>query len=172
MHKILYLFIVFIGLAYFNEFQSQILVVNQPNISTLNYSTNDIEKVTLNPIFINIYLIDSTIVSYNLESLNLNFQSENASVDNIISKVNRMDLVIFPNPIQNELKFTFENSFIKEYDFKIIDSKGIVYNEMKNCVAKLGLNTNSVNLENLSKGTYYLSFEEKNFKITKLFIKQ
>lgn len=171
MHKFLYLFIVFSGLAYFSEFKSQILVVNQSDNSSLNYSTNDIKRITLNPIFINIYLIDSTIVSYNLDSLKLIFQSENASIDNVISIVNSMDLVIFPNPTQNELNFTFENGLIKEYDFKIMDSKGIVYFEEKKCISKIGLNTNRVNLENLSKGTYYFSFEEKNIKITRSFIK-
>jgi hypothetical protein len=82
-------------------------------------------------------------------------ETENASVG----------LQIFPNPTDDFIKFTLDDSALDVQSISIIDVSGQL-------VRNLDPNTRSENIADLSSGVYFIDIKSANGKITKKFVKK
>jgi hypothetical protein len=74
------------------------------------------------------------------------------------------ELTLFPNPVKNELNFSFEKTVHIE--------KINIYNTLGQLVKQFIGNQNSINLSDLNTGYYHIEFISEDGKLTKKFIKE
>jgi Leucine-rich repeat (LRR) protein len=74
------------------------------------------------------------------------------------------EVILFPNPVKNELNFSFE---------KTISIERInIYNTLGQLVKQFNGNLNSINLSDVNTGYYHIEFVSDEGKLTKKFIKE
>ena len=75
---------------------------------------------------------------------------------------------IFPNPFHNNFEFILPSDYKKNFEYSIIDTKGITV------ISKRQLNTNTqlVNLKNLSSGVYFIRMQDETKTIIRKILKQ
>ena len=77
---------------------------------------------------------------------------------------NKNDVTLFPNPVKNEINFSFEKTVSIE--------KINIYNTLGQLVKQFIGNQNSINLSDLNTGYYLIEFISDEGKLTKKFIKE
>lgn len=77
---------------------------------------------------------------------------------------NKNNIILYPNPVKNELNFSFEKTVSIE--------KINIYNMLGQLVKQFIGNQNSINLSDLNTGYYHLEFVSDEGKLIKKFIKE
>lgn len=77
---------------------------------------------------------------------------------------NKNNVTLFPNPVKNELNFSFQKTVSIE--------KINIYNTLGKLVKQFNGNQNSINLSDIKSGYYHIEFISEEGKLTKKFIKE
>ncbi len=77
---------------------------------------------------------------------------------------NNNEITLFPNPVKNELNYSFEKTISIE--------KINIYNTLGQLVKQFIGNQNSIDLSDLNTGYYHIEFISEEGKLTKKFIKE
>lgn len=77
---------------------------------------------------------------------------------------NKNNVTLYPNPVKNELNFSFEKSINIE--------KINIYNTLGQLIKKFSGTQNSINLSDLNSGYYHIEFISNEGKLMKKFIKE
>lgn len=99
----------------------------------------------------------------NLTGLNLTTSCD-ANCVLSIGNFNNNEITLFPNPVKNEMNFSFEKNISIE--------KINIYNTLGQLVKQFIGNQNSINLSDLNTGYYHIEFISEEGKLTKKFIKE
>ena len=95
--------------------------------------------------------------------LNVQFSSDPNCVLSTES-FNKNNVTLFPNPVKNELNFSFQKTVTIE--------KISIYNTLGQLVKQFNGNQSSINLSDLNSGYYHIEFISDEGKLTKKFIKE
>lgn len=161
----------------------QLFCENNPNLTSINVKNNTFSysdpdllffafKISNNPMLQSI-CVDSgeqnnlAYFNYNTSGNVIVYGGNNCNVPLQImsteSFVNN-EAILFPNPVKNELKFSFKNTVLIDNIF--------IYNTLGQLVKQFNGNQNVINLSDLKTGYYYIEFISDKGKVNKKFIKE
>jgi 5-hydroxyisourate hydrolase-like protein (transthyretin family) len=79
---------------------------------------------------------------------------------------------MYPNPTTNSFKIEFELEKQSEVSIELYSIDGKKIRQIENKTIDSGKYSNIINMENLSAGSYMLTFKIDNSKFSKVIIKQ
>lgn len=148
--------------------QAQTYLISNDDGSSSSYSIGDIQKITFDESFLNLFLIDGSSYSWDLNTVDNTSHSEVLSVnDLLIKRVNTMNVNIFPNPMSNEINISYLLSDDCLVEIAIYDLSGKQISLLINEKQYKGEYLISKNIEDIQTGTYLVTIRGKEFITTK-----
>lgn len=145
---------------------AQSLFVREMNNNQTSYSISNLEKVTFSSGDLIIKKTNGIINQYPISGIRyVNFEDLLIGISDLDSFSD--DISIYPNPVNNNLKFNFPEINQEKINILIVDIQGKIYisNDMTS------MNNTSINVSELSKGLYFCIINTNNNRIVKKFIK-
>jgi hypothetical protein len=143
--------------------------------SKTSYNLNDVRKVTMENNKVQVHMKDGNIYERNMVALQNYRFDENQStsiIDNVINEGNQLQLVIFPNPADKMLHLSYTLKNVDDIKCTILDVQGKVVKEINIGKQSIGVQKQSISLENLAGGNYTVQIQGQNFSIHKKIVKQ
>lgn len=156
---------------------------NNPNLTSINVKNNYVSfsdpdllffafKITNNPLLQSICVDngEQNNLAYFNYNTNGNVQVFGGTNCDVLLQVmssesfDKNKVTLFPNPVKNELNFSFEKTISIE--------KINIFNTLGQLVKKYNGNQNSIDLSDLNTGYYHIEFISEEGKLTKKFIKE
>lgn len=140
--------------------------------TSASFNVVDVQKITFTADVMNLHLLNGRVYTWNVSTIN-NYKYSNASL-NIEDpiKINAWQVLVYPNPITSHFNIQFYLPKEDNIDLNLYDLQGKLILE-KN-LGKIGAEEFQVtiNLENISSGTYICRIIGEQFSLTKKIIKQ
>jgi hypothetical protein len=116
------------------------------------------------------YDLQPGLIYYQLKQTDYDGKSSLSQIVSVKISDNKREMRLFPNPVKHASELNFYADFDDEITINLIDFTGKVVHQQKNSVLK-GNNQIKINLQDLSKGIYYLNIagerEVTNMKVVK-----
>ena len=151
--------------------QGQRYLLSHDDGSTSSYSVGDIQKITFDESFLNLFLIDGSSYSWDLNTVNNTSHSDVNSInDLIIKRVNTLNVNVFPNPISKKINISYLLSDDCLVEVSIYDLSGKHISLLINEKQFKGGNIISKSIGNVQSGTYLVTIRGEKFITTKKII--
>ena len=146
----------------------QTYLLSHDDGSTSSYSISDIQKITFDETFLNLFLVDGSSYSWDLNTVdNTSHSDVNSINDLIIKRVNTMNVNIFPNPMSNEINISYLLSNDCLVEISIYDLSGKQISLLINEKQFKGEYIIRKNIGNIQSGTYLVTIRGQEFITTK-----
>jgi len=147
--------------------RAQDLYFNYSDGSDSTYSISQIRKITFSGDLMSLNFLDGSVLSWNVSTINDNqFSLSILSLDNS-AQVSESPLIIFPNPVADELTVSFQPLTPDDLILNVYDLNGRLL--IEKCFVETVTNklVTTVNVSNLERGYYLLRIKGKKQEITK-----
>lgn len=138
-----------------------------------SYNIDDVRKITFDADVMNLHFLDGSVYSWNVSTVG-NFQYDETSliVEELINTVNAWEITVFPNPTSNYLQVRFNLPTEDEITISLYDVQGKILLVKHFGKHVSGMHQRTLDLTNVTEGTYVCRIVSQNNSITKKIIKQ
>ena len=165
-----YLLIVLLFLGCFCSAQN--ILVNQENAVIFSYDMNNLSKLTFTSENMTLHFEDNSTINFPIEMLNsLSYVfPSTASINELISKIEIYNLLLFPNPAKENWICSFDYTGACQIELTVLNSEGnIVGNQLVNYAGEHIVA--SIDNSTFASGVYFVRIRVGEFLITKKVIK-
>ncbi len=150
------------------KLSAQSLNVNSQSGSNSSYSLQDVRRLTFENLNLVVLLNDGNSYSFPLATLsNYRYDGSIANIEDLLNNAKDWQILIFPNPTQNEIKIQFSLDNEEEISFSISDLSGKVLTSKNLGLQSIGEHLYVTSIQDLPKGNYVLRINRKESSFIK-----
>jgi hypothetical protein len=136
------------------------------------YNLSDIQKITFDLDLMKLYLLDGTIFTRNVSTIeNFQYSENSVNVENVLNEINDWSFQIFPNPTKDLLSLRYKLPKSEKITISLFDLQGKLI-LVKEVEKPLGENQDNIDIHHVSPGIYICRISGEKNSISKQFIKQ
>lgn len=152
----------------------QSININFSNGTYSNYNLIDIKKITFDENLMQLYLLDGSLFSWNVNSIGYFIYDENnvGYTDELLDEINSLNLRVYPNPVDEILSLSYHLSKEDAFQFEIYDLNGRLFTKKNVGNQTFGYQEEHIIIKDLPSGSYLLKVKGREWTITKKIIKE
>jgi hypothetical protein len=153
--------------------RAQTVNFNYSDGTNASYSLVDVRKITFDADLMNLHLMDGSTYSWNVSTIGYYEYDETVvNVEYLISYVNSMQAIVFPNPSNNMLKVQFNLPNEDAISIALFDMQGKIILEKKTGKLSNGQYEETIDISQVTAGAYVCRIVGQKNSISKRVIKQ
>ncbi len=167
-----YLLILLLGLASISS-KAQSIYFNYTNGTDAAYNLADVRKITFMSDEMNLQLLDGSVYSWNVSSIeHYQFDENSIGIDELLTKANAWRVNIFPNPANNVLHVRYNLPTEDKILISVFDLQGKLLLEINAGNRAKGEHEESLDISTFPAGQYVCRISGQTNTISKNIIKQ
>ena len=152
---------------------AQSMQFSYDNGKVVSYKLSDVRKITFDADVMNLQLLDGTVYSCNVSTIESNQYNKTAlKVDELLNNGNSWMATVFPNPTMNTLNITYNTAKTIEVRVSVYDLGGKMLVEKNYGNQNQGSHQHELDMTELPIGTYLVKIQGGSYSIIKKVIKQ
>ncbi|MEX2590715.1 MAG: T9SS type A sorting domain-containing protein [Chitinophagales bacterium] len=163
---------IILGLLLSSGLMAQNILFDYADGSSASYEIDDVRKITFEDTLMNLHLVDGSIYTWGINSINHFKYDEITSLNEAIENVNSFDVNVFPNPTEDILHVMYNLSDVDEITITLYDIKGKVIKEQRMGKQAKGQHQEAFSVADLPQGNYLCRVSGIQESITKKVIKK
>ena len=167
MKKLIIIIVLFSSI---NQLMSQSISFVDMDGETTEYNLSDVRKIIFESSDVLVYLNNDEVITIPFDDFK-NYQYSQETLSNEDFVVSPNSFKIFPNPTEGVFKVSFDSQSAMPYNYNVYDVSGKKILQ-KNLGVLNGLHTESISLENVPSGVYFVELKSGDVSSTKQLIKQ
>lgn len=152
---------------------AQSIHFNYKDGTSTSYNLEDVRKINFDADVMNLHLWDGSIYAWNVSTIGFyQYDETSMNVQEWLNHANAWDVILFPNPTSNTLNIRYNLPKADQISIALYDMQGKLMLEKRLGKKNSGEHTESIDLNDLIKGTYVCRISSQQSSITKQIIKQ
>lgn len=137
-----------------------------------SYNIVDVQKITFTADVMNLHLLNGSVYTWNVSTINnYKYSNNSLNIEELI-KINAWQVLVYPNPLTSYLNIQFNLPKEDNINLNIYDLQGKLILEKNLGKKNAGEFQETIDLINISAGTYICKIIGEQYSLTKKIIKQ
>jgi hypothetical protein len=152
--------------------RAQSIHFNYTDGTNASYNLEDVRKITFDADVMNLHLLDGSVYAWNVSTIGYYEHDESSlNVQEWLNNANAWEVVIFPNPTSTNLNVCYNLPKEDEITIALFDMQGKLILQKSLGKQVSGEQQQTLDVSNLTEGTYVFRIEGQHQTVNKTLIK-
>jgi hypothetical protein len=152
---------------------AQSIHFNYTDGTNASYNLEDVRKITFDADVMNLHLLDGSLYAWNVSTIgHYEYDETSVNVQDWLNNANTWEVNVYPNPTSTSLNVRFNLPQAEEISIVLVDMQGKLMLEKKLGYKTSGEHQETLDLKDLTQGSYVCRITGKQNSITKQVVKK